>query len=620
MATSQGDEDTALSKYACDSCRSSKITCSRERNSCERCTKRGIPCIYSRVGIIRRARKRKHETQQASGAIATPRPAPGSDDGSASKILRSDGRPQSYLASDIELTEESLGGSKSPGQRGPFNALLMLNEASTATTVNNEPTVLDSARSGKTTRLSFKKHSIEWSKIFENALRDKEPLLSPAPPEVVRSLKASRPDEIQEKAWLVMYYCIILRVTDAVHLKSQLRQELWASLGNISVLMKPSDANIQAILMVIGLVPDLIDPSLCWMLSTSACRMLQALGVTHRRIDAQNREQRRLRFWQLNLVDKALAVIFGRSPIFPQRMGIEVGLPTLEQIRPSTQHRTSDGSKGYFASHLMYQKFLLSKVMADIWQCLYGEIESQDLEIESVIANLESWYEQAHKTLEATAISEKPFCNAQNAKSIDIGLRSQDFHYFYLKILLFRKSPPRRSQCITSSKELLNLLLHLSPESDEPYHPFLWQFLYSPFTAFLLLFRDILLNPGREPKDNQEALAAMENLPEFLEKMASRNPLATRLREVSRVLIGHAESALTPSGQSRAGSDGLVAESTFTSSETASSFDMDLLCNQTTDAARNPFCDLKTDDIFESLTQDFEGNGLFDWMTWLGET
>ncbi|KAI3071241.1 transcriptional regulator family: Fungal Specific TF [Penicillium roqueforti] len=569
MATSQGDEDTALSKYACDSCISSKITCSRERNSCERCTKRGIPCIYSRVGIIRRARKRKHETQQASGAIATPRPAPGSDDGSASKILRSDGRPQSYLASDIELTEESLGGSKSPGQRGPFNALLMLNEASTATTVNNEPTVLDSARSGKTTRLSFKKHSIEWSKIFENALRDKEPLLSPAPPEVVRSLKASRPDEIQEKAWLVMYYCIILRVTDAVHLKSQLRQELWASLGNISVLMKPSDANIQAILMVIGLVPDLIDPSLCWMLSTSACRMLQALGVTHRRIDAQNREQRRLRFWQLNLVDKALAVIFGRSPIFPQRMGIEVGLPTLEQIRPSTQHRTSDGSKGYFASHLMYQKFLLSKVMADIWQCLYGEIESQDLEIESVIANLESWYEQAHKTLEATAISEKPFCNAQNAKSIDIGLRSQDFHYFYLKILLFRKSPPRRSQCITSSKELLNLLLHLSPESDEPYHPFLWQLLYSPFTAFLLLFRDILLNPGREPKDNQEALAAMENLPEFLEKMASRNPLATRLREVSRVLIGHAESVLTPSGQSRAGSDGLVAESTFTSSETA---------------------------------------------------
>lgn len=477
--------------------------------------------------------------------------------------------------------------------------------------------------------------------VFENALRDKGPLLSPAPPEVVRSLKASRPDDVQEKAWLVMYYCIILKVTDAVHLKSQLRQELWASLGNISVLMKPSDANIQAILMVIGLVPDLIDPSLCWMLSTSACRMLQALGVTHRMIDARTREQRRLRFWQLNLVDKALAVIFGRSPIFTPRMSIEVGLPTLEQIRPSTQHRTSDGSNGYFASHLMYQKFLLSTVMANIWQCLYGGIESQDLEIESAISNLESWYEQAHKVrfnppgagvnavndtlnplqiLEATAISEKPFCNAQNAKSIDIGLRSQYFHYLYLKILLFRKSSSRHSQCITSSKELLGLLLHLSPELDEPYHPFLWQFLYSPFTAFLLLFRDILLNPGCESKDNREALAAMENLPGFLEKMASWNPLATKLKEASRVLIGHAESVLASSEQSRVGSDGPAAESTFTSNEAANSFDMDILCNQTADEAGSSFYDLTTDDIFESLTQDFEGNGLFDWMTWLGKT
>ena len=144
-----------------------QITCSREQNSCESCRKKGISCIYSRVGIIRRARKRKYEAQQASDAIATSRPAPGSDDGSASKILRSDSRPQSYLASDIELTEESLGISRRSDQRGPFNALLMLNEASTATTVNNDPTVLDNARSRKETRLLFKKHYIEWSKSMD---------------------------------------------------------------------------------------------------------------------------------------------------------------------------------------------------------------------------------------------------------------------------------------------------------------------------------------------------------------------------------------------------------------------------------------------------------------------
>lgn len=87
------------------------------------------------------------------------------------------------------------------------------------------------------------------------------------------------------------------------------------------------------------------------------------------------------------------------------------------------------------------------------------------------------------------------------------------------------------------------------------------------------------------------------------------------------MLISHVESVLTSSGQSGAGSIGSVplAESTFTSSETANSFDMDLLCNQTADAARNAFCDLNTDDLFGSLAQDLEGNGLFDWTTWLGD-
>ncbi|CAI7585293.1 unnamed protein product [Penicillium pancosmium] len=596
-----------------------QVTCSREQNGCKRCTKSGFSCIYSRSGVIRRTKKRKHETQQARDA--TSRRLTQTDDGSTPKILQSGGGPQSYLAPDIEMTQECLAGPSSADQRGPSDALLMLTEACTATNVDREPTLLESGKSGKGTRLWLKKYALEWAQIFDNALRGKEPLLSPAPLEVVRSLKAGRQDQIQEKAWLVMYYCIILKAADDSRLKDQLRQDLWASLENIGVLLKPSDANIQAILMVIGLVPDLVDPSLCWMLSTSACRMLQALGVTHKRIDTQTREQRQLRFWQLNLVDKALAVIFGRSPTFHQAMVNQVSLPTLEQIRPSTKQQTSDGSKGYFASHLMYQKFLLSKVMADIWQCLYGGIENQIHAIETAIASLESWYEQAHKILEAAAMSEKPFCDAQNSKSIDIGLRSQEFLYLYLKIVLSRNSPSRHPQCITGSKELLHLLLHLSPESDEPYHPFLWQFLYSPFTAFLLLFREILLNSDPGSEGNKEALAAMENLPGFLEKMTLRTSLAARLREASRVLIDHAKFVLD-SGPSAAGSEGPVAMTKRLSRDTTNFHNLDLSRNQSViaDAARNTFRDFNADDVFESLNQDFEGNELFDWLSWLGET
>lgn len=218
-------------------------------------------------------------------------------------------------------------------------------------------------------------------------------------------------------------------------------------------------------------------------------------------------------------------------------------------------------------------------------------------------------------------MSEKPFCDAQNSKSIDIGLRSQEFLYLYLKIVLSRNSPSRHPQCITGSKELLHLLLHLSPESDEPYHPFLWQFLYSPFTAFLLLFREILLSSDPGSEGNKEALAAMENLPGFLEKMTLRTSLAARLREASRVLIDHAKFVLD-SGPSAAGSEGPVAMKKRLSRDTTNFHDLDLSRNQSViaDAARNTFRDFNADDVFESLNQDFEGNELFDWLSWLGET
>lgn len=138
-----------------------QVTCSREQNGCKRCTKSGISCIYSRSGVIRRAKKRKHETQQARDA--TSQRLTQTDDGSTPKIIRSDSGLQSYLASDIEMTQECLGGSKTADQRGPSDALLILTEACTATPVDREPTLPESGKSRKRTRLWFKKYASRWS-------------------------------------------------------------------------------------------------------------------------------------------------------------------------------------------------------------------------------------------------------------------------------------------------------------------------------------------------------------------------------------------------------------------------------------------------------------------------
>lgn len=226
--------------------------------------------------------------------------------------------------------------------------------------------------------------------------------MSTPPPDVMDHLRAARPHKVRERAWLVMYYSIILNTVASTSLKERLQRNLWLALSDVGVLLEPSEANINALVLVLSQASEFTGPSLCWMLATSACRMLQALGVNQRRLDPQTRERRLIRFWHLNLLDKGLAIIFGRTPTFHREMVREIGLPSLEQIQPSRAHHTSTGASMIFGAHYMYQKILLSHLMDQIWHCLYGEAKPNDPSIEAASKDLISWYEQARKVCSAS--------------------------------------------------------------------------------------------------------------------------------------------------------------------------------------------------------------------------
>ena len=210
-------------------------------------------------------------------------------------------------------------------------------------------------------------------------------------------LRAARPHLVRERAWLVMYYSAILGRVTSTPLKDKLHSNLWLSLSDVRVLLEPSENNITALLLALSQASDFTGPSLCWMLATNACRMLQALGVNQRSLGKQTRERRVTRFWHLNLLDKGLAIIFGRTPTFHRAMVKEIGLPTMEQIQPSRSHITSTGTPGFFGAHYMYQKILLSHIMGDIWYCLWEEQKPNHGSIQAVRKDLESWHEEARK-------------------------------------------------------------------------------------------------------------------------------------------------------------------------------------------------------------------------------
>lgn len=197
-----------------------------------------------------------------------------------------------------------------------------------------------------------------------------------------------------------MYYSIVLAMVSSTEptnepTKAKLRCNLWLALNDVRLLLEPSEPNIQALVILACHVEEFTTPSLCWMLVTNACRMLQALGVNHRRLDSRTRERRTMIFWHLNLLDKGLALVFGHPPTFHRAMAREVSLPTLAQLSPFQPHVTSAGAPALFGAHFIHQMMSLSRVMADIWSCLYEEAAPDERNAESASQNLESWYRQA---------------------------------------------------------------------------------------------------------------------------------------------------------------------------------------------------------------------------------
>jgi hypothetical protein len=311
--------------------------------------------------VIRRNRKRKRDT-----AVATDQPsvtvpcnqASEEAEGAASGL-------QCNLTTDIEVTRERLGGLDT-SLHNSLGALSSLAEVCAGVWH-------DAGELNKTSNKFFLFEDREGSWVdgehcdmplgrtpltplataFVAGLKRGRPQFRSAPPEVLDHLRASRPHQVQDRAWLVMYYGIMLSIVSSTDprdepTKAKLRCNLWLALNDARLLLEPSEPNIQALIVLAVDVAEFTKPSLCWMLVTTACRMLLALGVNHRRLDSQTRERRIVMFWHLNIVDIGLALIFGRPPTFHRGMARQVPLPTLEQLLPFQPHRTATGAPALF--------------------------------------------------------------------------------------------------------------------------------------------------------------------------------------------------------------------------------------------------------------------------------
>ncbi|KAK4539683.1 hypothetical protein LTR36_010446 [Oleoguttula mirabilis] len=539
------DTEVSLAAYACDKCRTRKVSCNRKRAGCQRCKDEDKACTYSRSGVIRRDRKRKHNDdtvlqQTSPPALTDPR--------------ASQHRPPATNDSSDQTHErlKRLAG-KELSEHPSFKVLSSLFDAYGA--IWQDQCAFDKLAEGAASKFfAFEDQAAGWTEAFVSALREGRPLTMSAPPDVSKQLAAGRPHHVQDRAWLVMFYSVVLKMVSATEppnddIKAKLTSNLWLAFNNVRLLLEPSDANLQAILILVCFAEDVLTPSLCWMLVTNACSMLQALGVSHWHLDPATRERRTMLFWQLNVIDKALALLSRRPPTLHRAMADEIAMPTLDQLLSSQPPRPGSEVPALFGAHHTHQMHLLSRLMADIWHLVYGR-PGQERDLPAVLTtkdNLESWYRQAMEVLEAAALTEKPFLDTKSAASIDYGLKTMRFQFYFLSVLLTLPCKELRDHFTHVSQQMLSSLddmLWDADEAEEPHPGLVWQLLFCPLTPFLALFGGILSKGKAELEQNREALEAMEHLPPFLHKLSARYPLAVKLEGIAVKFIQHTRSIL----------------------------------------------------------------------------
>ncbi|KAL2208626.1 hypothetical protein CC79DRAFT_1395599 [Sarocladium strictum] len=531
MAGSRSSE-----KYSCDACRSSKVACSRESLHCSRCVEKELQCVYSRSGIITRKRtSRKRTSERESVNTATPSTL-GSDAEALGDSMRG---VESHLEDDVTMTQQH---SHIMTDHVPMDALSSLSNTCSRFTLGERRNVFIMRAKGFQ---DMSKHSRVLVQALDSAGATSS-WLNNAPLNVKTHFQSGNPQKVHDSAWLVMYYAsLVSNASITQPLREKMQDNLWHALSDARVLLEPSELNIRAILMVLSDAVAMMTPTMCWMLSSTACRMFSSLGSNWGRPSAPvgSEQKRRTLFWHLNLMDKAFAIIFRKSPTFNRKMVRKFGPSTVQDFLPATGGGRGGPSDpvGLFTAHYVYQKVQLSYLMHDIWTYLYDEDSPDYSRVESILESLHAWHDEARKVLQAASLTEQLFSTNDHIESMKAGLRAMRFHYTYLVIILTKSSAEHQELCVEFSESMLNELKELPCLPNQPYQPFIWQLLCCPFTPFLVLFRTIMFDADDE-KEGQ--LSAMRQLPKYLEEAKAITPLANKLQEVANVILRHASTSL----------------------------------------------------------------------------
>lgn len=216
------------------------------------------------------------------------------------------------------------------------------------------------------------------------------------------------------------------------------RDNLETALANLGLLMPPRKETVEALIMAASYATEISKPSLAWQLNAAACQVCLALGY-HRKDflpgeteDMRNR--RAARFWLVYILDKALALRFGRSS-------------NLQDYDITLPRRV--GPLGEFEEHCeTIQGWLRhAEAQGETYEKLYSPVallQPVERRVQSARACADILLREAHKLTETRKRLESngsPGRNGSDAISVML-LKSDEVSILSTLTLVYRAVPP----------------------------------------------------------------------------------------------------------------------------------------------------------------------------------
>ncbi|XXH05289.1 hypothetical protein Hte_011714 [Hypoxylon texense] len=278
------------------------------------------------------------------------------------------------------------------------------------------------------------------------------------------------------------------------------RDNLETALANLSLLMPSRKETVESLIMAASYATEVSKPSLAWQLNAAACQVCLALGY-HRKDflpgeTEHTRNRRVTRFWLVYILDKALALRFGRSS-------------NLQDYDITVPRRL--GPLGEFEEHreTIHGWLRHAEAQGETYEKLYSPIallQPVEQRVQSARACAESLLREADKLVETRKrLESEGSVESSGSDAISaMLLKSDEVSILSTLTLVYRAVPPGAMaappgpssmfcvECIDCARHVVQLHLECTelfrdkPELATAYMH--WAILFSPFIPFIVLF------------------------------------------------------------------------------------------------------------------------------------